>query len=146
MRILLLAFITVPIIEIYLLIKVGGIIGAFPTIVLLFFSAIVGAYLLRTQGLATANHVRASLARGELPAIRLVEGAILLVSGVLLLTPGFFTDTIGFLCLIPPVRRHLATWLLSRMVVMQQYTSHTTHQAQTQRRIYEGEYRRDEEH
>ncbi len=111
-RILLILFLTIPLLEIYLLIKVGGIIGALPTVFLVVFTAVVGALLLRMQGFATMRRVQATLARGELPAIEMLEGLVLLISGALLLTPGFFTDIVGFLCLIPSLRRRLILWLL----------------------------------
>ncbi len=111
-RLLLILFLTVPLLEIYLLIQVGSVIGALPTVFLVVFTAVVGAFLLRMQGFATMRRVQATLARGELPAIEMLEGLVLLISGALLLTPGFFTDIVGFLCLIPPLRRRLILWLL----------------------------------
>jgi len=104
-RILFLVFLVVPLVEIYLLIKVGGLIGALPTVFLVVFTAVLGAFLLRMQGLSTLARVQAALARGELPAMEILEGAVLLVAGALLLTPGFFTDTLGFLALVPNIRR-----------------------------------------
>lgn len=112
-RLLLILFLTVPLLEIYILIKVGGLLGAAPTVFLVVFTAVLGALLLRWQGFATLQRVRLMLARGELPAIELLEGVVLLLSGALLLTPGFFTDTLGFLGLIPAVRRGLIRWAIS---------------------------------
>jgi len=106
-RILFIAFLLVPLGEIYVLIQVGGIIGALPTVVLVLFTAAVGAVLIRAQGLATVARMRQSLDHGELPALELMEGACLLVAGVLLLTPGFVTDTLGFVLLVPALRRAL---------------------------------------
>lgn len=111
-RILFLLFLSIPIIEIYLLIQVGEVIGALPTIFIVVFTAVLGVALLRWQGLVTLTRVQAALARGELPAQALLEGALLLVAGALLLTPGFFTDAIGFALLISPLRRFLAQSLL----------------------------------
>ena len=116
--ILLVAFPPIPLVEIYLLIKVGSIIGAFPTVFLVVFTAVLGAALLRHQGLATLRQAQETMARGQLPAVAVLEGVILLVSGALLLTPGFFTDTLGFLGLIPPLRRALALKLLERGLVV----------------------------
>ena len=113
-RILFLLFLSIPIIEIYLLIQVGDIIGAWPTIFMVVFTAVLGVALLRWQGLVTLNRVQASMARGELPAVAMLEGVFLLVAGALLLTPGFFTDAIGFALLIPPLRQFLAQSLLLR--------------------------------
>lgn len=113
-RVLLILFLTVPLVEIYLLIKVGGFIGALPTVFLVVFTAVVGVVLLRMQGFATMHKVQAMLARGEIPAIEMLEGVVLLLSGALLLTPGFFTDTIGFLCLVPALRRRAILWVIER--------------------------------
>lgn len=103
--------------EIYLLIEVGGLIGALPTIFLVIFTAVLGIFLLRVQGFSTLQKVRRSLARGEIPATAMLEGMVLMLAGVLLVLPGFFTDTVGFLLLVPPLRRRLAGWLLARGLV-----------------------------
>jgi len=113
--ILLAIFLIVPIIEIYLLIEVGTIIGAFPTIFAVVFTAVLGAWLLRIQGFSTLKRVQQTAAQGGIPAIEMLEGAMLLISGALLLTPGFFTDAIGFLCLVPVLRRSFAVWLFQRI-------------------------------
>jgi UPF0716 protein FxsA len=113
-QILFLLFLLVPLLEIYLLIKVGGIVGALPTVFLVVFTAVLGAGLLRIQGFSTMTRVRNTLAQGGIPAVEMLEGAVLLVAGALLLTPGFFTDAIGFLCLIPPVRRAMIKLALRR--------------------------------
>ncbi|PCH62550.1 MAG: exlusion protein FxsA [Gammaproteobacteria bacterium] len=111
---LLVLFIVVPLIEIYFLVKVGGLIGALPTIVLVVFTAVLGTLLLRWQGLATIGRVQANLAAGQVPALEMMEGVVLVLCGVLLLTPGFFTDTLGFLCLITPLRRGLIMSVIGR--------------------------------
>lgn len=113
--ILLALFFIIPLIEIYLLIEIGSVIGAFPTVFLVVFTAVLGAWLLRIQGFSTINRIRRVAAQGGIPAIELLEGAMLLVSGALLLTPGFFTDTIGFLCLVPVIRRTAALWFFQRI-------------------------------
>jgi len=107
----------IPLTELYVLIKVGRAIGAGSTIGLVILTAVLGAWLLRLQGLVTLARVRAALEAGELPAIELVEGLILLVTAVLLLTPGFITDALGFLVLLPGVRRALAKSLAAQLVV-----------------------------
>lgn len=113
-HVLLLLFFLVPLVEIYLLIKIGGVIGAMPTVFLVVFTAVLGAWLLRLQGLSTLNRVRGMLMRGEVPAVEMLEGVVLLIGGALLLTPGFFTDTLGFLALIPFTRRRFILWVLKR--------------------------------
>ncbi len=102
---LLLLFLLVPVAEIYLLIQVGREIGALPTVALVIATAVLGAWLLRRQGLSTLMRARGSLERGELPALEMLEGLILVVGGALLLTPGFVTDAVGFACLVPALRQ-----------------------------------------
>ena len=109
-------FLVIPFVEIYLLVEIGARIGAPWTILLVVLTAIVGAWLVRVQGLATWRRFQASLARNELPATALAEGLCLLIAGALLLTPGFFTDGVGFACLIPPLRRTLIRRFLQRSV------------------------------
>lgn len=111
-------FLIVPIIEIYLLIQVGQVIGAGWTIFLVVFTAVIGVGLLRIQGLSTLNRAQRKLQQNELPAREILEGMGLVIAGALLLTPGFFTDTIGFLLLFPPVRIWLVSNIASRMVVV----------------------------
>ena len=151
-QILLIAFLTVPILEIYLLFQVGGIIGAGWTILIVIGTAILGASLLRQQGLATWTRLTQSIAQGQLPPTMLVEGILLLLSGAFLLTPGFFTDAIGFLFLMPPVRILFARYLLHRGMFMASSMhatsfSHTSSGSQTttesrpqQNNVIEGEY------
>ncbi|EGR1091940.1 membrane protein FxsA [Vibrio cholerae] len=115
--ILLFLFIAVPVIEIALFIQVGGVLGVWPTIALVLLTAIVGASLVRSQGLQTLLTVQQRLAQGQLPAQQILEGVMLAVAGVLLLTPGFFTDILGMLVLLPVPRAYLAKQLMSRVVV-----------------------------
>ncbi|GAA0841336.1 membrane protein FxsA [Marinobacter szutsaonensis] len=117
MAIFLFLFIIMPIAEMAVLIQVGGMIGVLNTIGLVLLTAVIGAWLLRQQGLATLLRARQRLNSGELPAREVAEGLILAVGGALLLTPGFITDTIGFLCLIPGTRHFFAAQVLKRMVI-----------------------------
>ena len=114
---LLLAFLLIPIAEIYVLIEVGGIVGVGWTIALVVLTAVVGAAMMRAEGLATLQRVQNDMHQGGLPAQGLVEGAMLLLAGALLLTPGFITDTVGFIALFRPTRIALARWFVSRSVV-----------------------------
>lgn len=107
----LLALLALPILEIYLLIQVGSLIGFLPTLFLLFGAAGLGTWLLQTQGWTTWNRLQQSLARGELPAADLLDGAMIVAGGALLLLPGFLSDLAGLLCLIPFTRRLIAAWL-----------------------------------
>jgi UPF0716 protein FxsA len=138
-RYLFILFLTVPLIEIYFLIQVGEVIGAWPTVLLVVFTAILGVWLLRWQGLTTLTRVQTSLARGELPAQTMLEGMLLLVAGALLLTPGFVTDAFGFLILVPPLRHHMAGWLLQRGLLQAGMPPRPPEQPPGQRTI-EGEF------
>ena len=100
-------FFTVPLIEIYLLIQVGHVIGALPTILLVIATSILGAYLLKQQGLSTLARFQNNLRQGQLPATEIKEGVFILIGGLLLMTPGFFTDFLGLFFLLPPTRKLL---------------------------------------
>ena len=113
MKFLFLAFLIIPIVEIYFLISIGSVIGAGWTIALILFTAFLGAFLVRAQGFSTFIRVQTQLAKGEVPAVEIFEGLFLLVAGALLLTPGFVTDAIGFACLTPPLRRFLIQKVLA---------------------------------
>ncbi len=142
-RILFLLFLLVPILEIYLLIKVGNVIGAPLTVAAVVFTAVLGALLLRFQGLLTFQRVQQALARGELPTVAMLEGVVLLVAGALLLTPGFFTDAIGFLGLIPPLRRAMILKLLQQGTFGRRPPGPRPPHDQGPR-VIEGEYRRED--
>ena len=114
MRIFFLVFLFVPLIEIYFLIKIGSMVGAGYTILLVVFTAVLGAFLVRAQGFATFARVQMQLGKGQLPALEMFEGLFLFVAGALLLTPGFFTDAIGFVFLTPPLRRKIIAYLMDR--------------------------------
>ena len=107
MGVLFLMFIVLPVVEMVVLIQVGTAIGLLNTIGLVLLTAIIGAALLRQQGLATLLKANQRLNSGELPAKEVAEGLILAVGGALLLTPGFVTDTFGLICLLPFTRHWL---------------------------------------
>ena len=131
--------VSIPILEIYLLIKIGTMIGALPTIAIIVLTAVVGAILLRQQGLSTLNRLQTTLERGGLPAIEIFEGVILLIGGALLLTPGFFTDVIGFLCLWPSARRAVIKALISRMGALRAARTQDHGSSHGDGRVIEGE-------
>lgn len=150
-RFLLLLFILVPIAEMWLLIKVGGAIGAWPTIGLVLLTAIIGLALLRRQGFATLMRGRQKMESGEIPAQEMLEGVVLAVSGALLLTPGFFTDLLGFLGLLPVSRRWLVGRLMGRADIVSAYAARQGyHQAGSaghrapRKTPLEGEYHRED--
>lgn len=104
-------FIGIPLIEIYLFIQVGGLIGVWPTIALVILTAVIGTAMLRQQGLATLARAQAELQEDRLPMREIFNGFCLLAGGMLLLTPGFLTDALGFALLLPPARAILGRGL-----------------------------------
>lgn len=112
---LFLLFSVVPVIELYLLIKVGSLIGPLPTVALVLLISLAGAWLVRAQGFELLRRIQGELAAGRLPAAALLDGALVLVGGLLLLTPGFFTDVIGLFFLIPLTRALIKQWLRRRL-------------------------------
>ncbi|MCB2127760.1 MAG: FxsA family protein [Rhodobacteraceae bacterium] len=110
-------FVMVPMIEIALFIKVGGLIGLWPTLGIVIVTAIAGSYLVRVQGLAVLGRLRETLQDMSDPSEPIAHGALILVSGVLLLTPGFFTDTVGLLLLVPGLRAALIRRIAARVTV-----------------------------
>ncbi len=109
-----LLFIVVPMVEIGLFIQVGGLLGLWPTIAIVFLTAVIGASLVRSQGIATLTSVQKKLQQGEMPTQEIVEGMLLAVAGVLLLTPGFMTDALGLVLLLPPSRAKIAQLLMQK--------------------------------
>ena len=107
MNTLLISIILVPIIEIYLFIKIGSQIGAFSTIFLIFLTAVVGIVYARYEGLNTLRSGFTQLVKNELPAYEIISGAAIAFSALLLIIPGFATDALGFLILFPITRRFL---------------------------------------
>ena len=114
----LLIFFLTPIVEMYLLIEVGGYIGTLATIGLVMLTAVVGVTLLRRQGLATLTRGLGRLQRGEVPAEEMAEGILLAIAGALLLTPGFITDAVGFAFLLPVSRVLIARKLLAKITII----------------------------
>lgn len=116
-RFLFLLFILVPIVEIALLIQVSEVIGGFATIALVIVTAIVGAKLVKQQGIGAIQNVQLQMAQGQMPAKELFIGLCVIIAGVLLMTPGIMTDVFGFLLLTPVVRNKLAAGLASQATV-----------------------------
>ncbi|SIQ01904.1 UPF0716 protein FxsA [Alkalispirochaeta americana] len=114
---LLLLFTVVPVVELYLLIRLGASIGAIPTVLLVIVTGILGARLARSQGFSVLQKIRDKASRGESPASEMIDGLCILVAGIVLLTPGILTDLAGMVLLIPASRavvkrgisRYLAT-------------------------------------
>jgi UPF0716 protein FxsA len=101
---LLLLFTVVPLIELFLLVKLGTVIGIGATVLIVISTGVLGAWLARRQGLGVLRRLSEDLNEGRLPGDTLIDGLLILVAGVLLLTPGLITDTIGFLLLLPQGR------------------------------------------
>lgn len=114
---LFLAFLAVPIIEIALFIQVGGLIGLWPTLAIVVLTAVLGSWLMRSQGRLAMGQLRQSFSQLDDPTEPLAHGAMILIAGVLLLTPGFFTDAMGFALLIPPVRGAVYRYVRARVNV-----------------------------
>lgn len=134
---LLIAFIAVPLLEIALFIEVGGVIGLWPTLAVVVLTAVIGTVLLRRQGLAEMNRLRAALDGHGDPSAPLLHGAMLLFAGALLLTPGFFTDAIGFALLLPQVRNLVFARIRERIIV---HGNRRKDSAPVQPDIIEGDY------
>ena len=141
--ILLFLFLFVPIAEITLLINVGSSIGVGKTILIVIITAILGAYLVRQQGLATYFKLQEELNAGRMPAMQMAEGIALLFAGAVLLTPGFITDALGFALLTPPIRRVIIAWVAKKGII-QARTSSSPFQSgptsKTDSKVIEGEY------
>jgi UPF0716 protein FxsA len=110
-------FLLVPVVEIYVIIQVGQLIGPFPTLALLIIESLIGAWLLKREGRVAWASLQRAVASGRLPGNELVDAGLVLVGGTLLLAPGFITDVVGFFFILPPTRplaRRLLVWLLVR--------------------------------
>lgn len=107
----------VPLLETWFLIRMGGVIGALPTIALVILTAVIGGNLVRYQGVSTMQRMQQQMASGQMPAAEMFAGVFILIAGVLLITPGFFTDALGFLFLFPPFRHWAAEKLISSGIV-----------------------------
>ena len=114
MNAVILFIIGIPLIEIYLLIKVGDIIGAFNTIFLIFFTAITGIYFARLAGLNAIRSGFNQIIKNEIPIFEILSGAALAFAALLLIIPGFITDLIGFLLIVPPTRKFFILSISSR--------------------------------
>ncbi len=120
---LLVIFILLPILEIITFIQVDALIGLFPTIIGILATAFVGIILVRQQGFAVMQEARAAHQRNEVPVEPALHGFMILVAGSMLITPGFITDTIGFLLLVPAVRRLIARHAWSHMALQMRFYS-----------------------
>ena len=102
---LFLLFIVVPVVELYVILQVGSLIGVLPTVALLVAVSLLGSWLIRREGMRAWRAFRSTLAHGRVPTNEVVDGALVLFGGALLLTPGFVTDLLGLALVFPPTRR-----------------------------------------
>ena len=118
---LLLLFTVVPLVELFLLVKLGAVIGIGATVLIVICTGVLGAWLARWQGLGVLRRLTDDMNEGRLPADALIDGLLILIAGAVLLTPGLITDALGFLLLVPQsravVRRTIAARLASRTEV-----------------------------
>jgi len=115
MNAVILLIIGIPLVEIYLMIKIGSMIGAFNTIFLIFFTAITGVYFARLAGLNTIRSGFNQLIKNEIPIYEIISGAALAFAALLLIIPGFLTDLIGFLLIIPVTRKLFISTISSKL-------------------------------
>ena len=113
---ILLLFIAVPLSELFVLIKIGHIIGAVPTIMLALLTAGLGVFLVRREGISVLAKINSSFQNRETPTVAVLEAFILLISGLFLLTPGFITDVIGFIFLTPFIRQKVCSRIAQNFV------------------------------
>lgn len=141
--VLFLAFLLVPLIEIALFVQIGGAIGLWPTLAIVVITAVLGTWLVRSQGQQALARLSASFTDLRDPTQPLADGAMILFAGALLLTPGFFTDAVGFALLLPPVRLAVYRWLAARVTVHSFQTGYQTrpgHPPQPDGDIIDGEF------
>ena len=125
-KIILMAFILVPIIEIVVFIEIGGLVGVGNTVLMIAITAIFGTWLLRAQGFQTLARARSSLDQNIFPVSEVFDGICLLIAGALLLTPGFVTDALGLFLFIPHFRRILHLWIWNKLAHNKHHSSWTT--------------------
>ena len=109
-------FIGIPVVEIFLLIKIGGQLGALNTVALIFITAIIGIYFAKLQGIQTIRSGMTNLYQNKMPIYEIISGASIALAALLLIIPGFFTDTIGFLLLIPFTRKILFSFAFKNKI------------------------------
>lgn len=112
---LFLLFVTVSLLELAVLIKIGVYIGTLNTILLVILTAAAGAMMAKLEGLGVMFRIQEGLSQGIFPADELINGAMILVAGAMLLTPGFLTDTLGFLMIFPPSREVIKRFVRRRL-------------------------------
>ncbi len=120
-----LIFLAIPALEIFLMIKIGGKIGALSTISLVFFTAVIGVYFAKIEGIKTIRSGFSNLYQNKTPLYEIISGASIAIAALLLIIPGFFTDTVGFLLLIPITRKFLINLLVRKNIKVNNNESKT---------------------
>ena len=120
-----LIFLAIPALEIFLMIKIGGKIGALSTISLVFFTAVIGIYFAKIEGIKTLRSGFSNLYQNKTPIYEIISGASIAIAALLLIIPGFFTDTVGFLLLIPITRKFLINLLVRKNIKVNNNESKT---------------------
>ena len=113
---LFIAFIGLPALEIFLMIKIGGKIGALTTVSLIFLTAIIGVYFAKLEGIRTLKSGMINIYQNKIPIFEMISGASIAIAALLLIIPGFFTDTLGFLLLIPLTRKLIVNLFVKRNI------------------------------
>ena len=130
MNSIILAIIVIPVLEIYLLIKIGSQIGAITTILLIFTTAIIGIYYAKYEGLNTLRSGFSQLSRNETPAYEVISGAAIAFAAILLIIPGFLTDLLGFLLIFP----------ISRKIIFENFTKKFKNKKTVKNNFIDGEF------
>jgi len=112
---LFLLFTCVPLVELYILLQVGSVIGAGNTILLVILTGVLGAFLAQREGIRSLRTIQSVMARGEMPGEPLLDAFLILVAGFVLITPGILTDILGFLLLIPATRLRIRVWFKRKL-------------------------------
>lgn len=112
---LLLLIIVIPMLELFILVKIGTVIGFWPTVGICILTGVLGASLARIQGFLTLQRIQMELQQGQMPADKMLDGLLILIGGIVLLTPGFITDALGFAMLIPWTREIFKQYLKKRL-------------------------------
>jgi len=108
-------FSCIPLIELFILLRIGAVIGSVNTILLVIITGVLGAYLAQKEGIRTMQKIRALTSRGEMPGNELLDALLILIAGIVLLTPGIITDFIGLLLLLPLTRKPIREWIKRRI-------------------------------
>jgi len=126
-------FTIIPVLELWLLIEIGGVIGFFPTVMVVIITGISGAWLAKMEGISVLTKIQKSMSQGVIPKTELVNGLLVFVGGAMLLTPGFITDITGLLMIFPPTRAIFSTVLISYFErKIKDGTVHFYHSGQTE--------------